>query len=488
MEKLFHKPGKILQRISKNTFWIILLNIVIAFSQLIILSFINKKLGKEILGVWSLVMAATTIGQISAFGFSNGLVRYLPEYFIKKEFEKAEKMVATINVANFLFSLPFIFLLYFPMMLYANHLLKGEQLIMFHSAIIWNLVALFINNLFSAYSFIFDALQKYYIRSIIQIAGWILFVIISFCLMPTMQLTGVAIANVFQAVLQLVVAIVIIRQMKVFKRKRLLGFDKQVFKLIFSVGTKYQSISVLVIFFDPVIKFFITKTIGLSGTANYELANKIVSQGRNLLVNSNQVIIPKVVAHTTSNTLDPYFEKIIDRNLYLSIIIGLATLILSPVAILFFSGHFDRVLFQSIIIINIGVVSNMITSIHYFTCMGIDKLNNLVILHFLYPLIAIICSFILLKIGVHSLTAIAIPSFSILVGSIYNSIVLSEIRGACKWIWSNAFIYFIAVSLIVLFIPTYSFIYSIGLFFTFTIVFVFLFRAKLMSLLKNTPA
>jgi O-antigen/teichoic acid export membrane protein len=482
--KLFLKYAS---RVNKNTFWIILLNIIIALSQFVILSLITHKLGKEILGIWSLVIAATSIGQVSGFGFSNGLVRYLPEFFIKKEFEKAETMVATVNIANFFFSLPLMFLLYFPIMLYANHLLKGAQLNIFHSVIIWNLIALFINNLFMVYSFIFDALQKYYIRCFIQIAGWLLFLVVSIVLMPAYQLNAVAIGNVIQSLFQLIIGIIILRQMKVFKSKRLAKFDKETFKLIFSVGAKYQSIAILGIFFDPIAKFFITKGIGLSGTANYELANRIVSQGRNLLVNSNQVIIPKVVAHQTTNTLDNFFGNVIERNTLISVLLGLGIILLSPIAIIIFLGHFDEMLLLTIIIVNIGWVCNMITSIHYFTCMGIDKLNKLVMLHLLYSLIVMGCFFILLKTGINPITAILVPTISLFIGSVYNSMILSELKTSFTWIRSNAFIYFILVSLTVLLIPVSSCTSFIFILTGFFLLFLFLFRTRLKNLILNMP-
>jgi len=472
--------------INKNTWGIILLNLVIALTQFIILTLINQKLGKEILGVWSLVVAATSIGQISSFGLSNGLVRYLPEFFIKKEFKKAETMVSTVTVSNFLFSLPLIILLYFPIMMYANHLLKGIPLNIFSSVIIWSMVGLFVNTLFSVYSFLFDALQKYYIRCIIQIAGWLLFLALSIALMPTLKLKGVAIAYVSQAVFQFITARIVIERMKIFNnRGKLFKFDRHTFKLIFSFGTKYQSISVLVIFFDPLVKFFITKGIGLTGTANYELANKIVMQGRNLLVSANQVIIPKVVSHRTNHTLNEYFGKIAKRNLFLSVLMGLTILVLSPIAIILFSGHFDRILLLSIVIVNVGWVCNTITSVHYYTCIGIDKLNKLVALHLLYSLIAIACFFILLKIGISPLSAIAIPSLSLLIGSVYNSMVLSEIKSSFTWLQSNAFIYFILVSLITFFIPVNSFFNSIILLLVFFLLFLFLFRTSLKNLIIN---
>lgn len=485
MKELFSKFKRILSSISKNIYWIILSNVIIAICQFITLAIINQKLGKEILGVWSLVVAATSIGQLSGFGLSSGLIRYLPEFFIKNDSKGAEKMVSTVNMANLFFSLPIIILLYFPIMMYAHHLLKGIQLDIFNSVIIWSLVTLFITNIFSVYSFLFDALQKFYIRSIIQIAGWLLFLVLTIVLIPSMQLKGIAIANVVQAIFQVIVARIIVHRMKIFDKKILFNFDKATFYKIFSFGTQFQLINILVIFFDPLVKFFITRGVGLNATANYELANKISMQARNLLVNANQVIIPKAVTHKTQNTLQQYFSLIIKKNLLFSTMMGMIVLVLSPIAILIFAGHFDKTLLSCIIIINIGWVCNMITSIHYFTSIAADKLIKLIVMHLLYSVVSIAGFYILLKSGINILTAMMIPAISLVIGSIYNSIALRHLKTSLKWLYSTEFISFILISIILLFVPFSSFMQSILILLLCFFAFLILLIPKLKVQLNN---
>src|SRR6187551_1290387 len=95
--KRIRKFYKAISRINKNTIWLIVLNMVIALSQFIVYALINKNLGKEFLGVWSLVVAATSIGQISSFGFSNSLVRYLPELISQNDRKRIQLYLGTIN-------------------------------------------------------------------------------------------------------------------------------------------------------------------------------------------------------------------------------------------------------------------------------------------------------------------------------------------------------------------------------------------------------
>ena len=437
--------------INKNIRWIIALNIAIALCQFIVYSTINKSLGKEALGVWSLVVAATSIGQISSFGFSNSLVRYLPEMLLKKETDTINKMLGTVNFSNFFFTLPILLLLYFPALEYAAHLLTSQQLLVFRSIIPLSMGGLFINNLFLVYSYLLDAMQLYYLRSVIQISGWILFLLLSLLFIPYYGLTGVAIAFFVQNIFQFFIIIGAVSKKSILLKKYPVLFDKFCFKKVFSFGLKSQYINILVIFFDPLVKFFITKNLGLSSTGNYELSNKIVVQARNLLVNTNQVIIPKIVLHNTNQTADTYFIGIQKKNTVFSVSVGMLLLLFAPVAVELFSNHYDVILMQGIIIINVGWVCNMITSIHYYSCIGLDKMNQLVVYHLLLFITVAALYFFIGNNSVSSAVYFSVPSLALFTGSLYNSYTLSgKIASAFRWVRSGIFLYFIFVSFILL--------------------------------------
>lgn len=451
--KRISKFYKAIPGINKNTVWLIALNMVIALSQFIVYALINKNLGKEFLGVWSLVVAATSIGQISSFGFSNSLVRYLPEMLLNNEKDDINKMLGTVNFSNFILSLPILFLLYFPAIQYAAHLLNEPQLLIFKSIIPLSMAALFINNLFSVYSYLLDAMQKYYLRSVVQIAGWIFFLSLSILLMPGYGLLGVAVAFFVQSVLQFAIILFIIYKRKILQKVYPFHFDKRSFHRVSSFGVKSQLINVLVIFFDPLVKFFITKYIGLASTGIYEISNKIVMQARNLLVSTNQVIIPKIVLHKNAGTENRYFNEISKRNILFSISAGMLILLFAPLAVYFFSSQYDTTLMQCIIILNLGWVCNMITSVHYYCSIGLDKIGRLVIYHLILSITVIVFYLGLNHYFPMKFLYFSVPTIALFLGSIYNSYALSKkIEKAFSWLKSSLLLYFGLVSFLLLFI------------------------------------
>jgi O-antigen/teichoic acid export membrane protein len=482
--KLYYTVSKI----NKNTVWLIMLNVVIALSQFIVYALINKNLGKEMLGVWSLVVAATSIGQISSFGLSNSLVRYLPEMLLKNEKEDVWKMLGTINFSNFFLTLPILLLLYFPAIQYAAHLLNPQQLLIFKSVIPFSLAGLFINNLFSAYSFLLDAMQKYYLRSVVQIEGWVLFLILSTLLMPEHGLLGVAIAFFIQNILQFIIIIAMVYNKGLLQKIYPIHFDKKSFRMVFSFGLRSQYISILVIFFDPLVKFFITKNIGLAGTGNYEISNKIVMQARNLLVSTNQVIIPKIVIQNKSGTENHYFNEISGKNIFFSVSAGMLVLLFAPLAVYFFSNQYDSTLMKCVIILNIGWVCNMVTSVHYYCSIGLDKIGKLVLYHLILTITVIILYFFLNHYLHVTLLYFAVPSVALFMGSIYNSYILSKkIEKVFAWLKSGIFLYFIFVSFILLVISyttTTTITYLLMPIFFFSYLFWVLMRYKKDKLFK----
>lgn len=450
--KRISKFYKAIRGINRNTVWLIILNMVIALCQFIVYALINKNLGKEYLGVWSLVVAATSIGQISSFGFSNSLVRYLPEMLVKNEKEDITKMLGTVNFSNFILSLPILFLLYFPAIQYAAHLLNQPQLLIFKSVIPLSMAALFINNLFSVYSYLLDAMQKYYLRSAVQIAGWLFFLFLSILLMSRYGLLGVAIAFLAQSVLQFVIILFIIDKRNLLQKVYPVHFDKESFRKVSSFGVKSQLINVLVIFFDPLVKFFITKYTGLASTGIYEISNKIVMQARNLLVSINQVIVPKIVLHKNDGTENQYFNEISKKNIVFSISAGMLILLFSPLAVYFFSSHDDNTLMQCIIILNLGWVCNMITSVHYYCCIGLDKIGRLVIYHLILSVTVIVFYLGLSYYSAIKFLYFSIPSIALFLGSIYNSYALSKkIKNSFSWLKSGLLLYFGLFSFLLLF-------------------------------------
>lgn len=464
-KKLYSLIAGFFNKLGKNVFWLIGLNVITALNQFVVYALINKNLGKEVLGVWSLVIAATAIGQISSFGFSNGLIIYLPEMLVKNNKTGISKLIGTVNLSNMLFSLPALFILFFPALMYAKSLLNIQQVNIFKEVFIWYIGALFINNLFTVYACLFDGLQQYYNRCIIQICGSILFLIQCVILIPKLGLIGVAVAYFTQNIVQLMASVIIAKKTNILEYSMPFCFDQASFKLISVFGAKSQAIGILTLFFDPVVKYFITKKMGLVGVANYELANKISIQARNIFVSANQVIVPRVVIEKSKANLNNYFEMQGKKNNSIAILLGLLVLLGAPIAILIIYGHFDAQLMDYIVVVNFGWVCNMFIILHYNTSIGLNKLNDLIILHLINPFLIIVSCILISKYSLLNLLFFITPALALFITGIYISFRISKVvTTSFAWLKSFSFLYFLLVSAITFFMEQQYLFLSSALF------------------------
>jgi O-antigen/teichoic acid export membrane protein len=72
------------------------------------------------------------------------------------------------------------------------------------------------------------------------------------------------------------------------------GWRYSLFREMFQYGANFQIASIFTMLFEPTTKALMAKYGGLSLTAYYEMANRMIVQLRSLLVAANQVIVPKI--------------------------------------------------------------------------------------------------------------------------------------------------------------------------------------------------
>jgi O-antigen/teichoic acid export membrane protein len=436
----------------KNIIWILALNLIAGASQLIVYKQINVKSGQEHLGIWALILTIYTIGQISNLNFSSGLIRYVPEYLIAGDNKKVIKMFGTTKSSILIISPPLLLVIYILSVHYAKGLLNSNNLIIFSRSIIWVLTAILFNNFFSAYTCLFDGFQKFYTRCMIQISGWMIFLLTSIYFFGEYGLEGVGIAMFIQSIWQLIFAIIIVKKVLKLKKIYYFCFDNEAFKIVASFGIKFQTIGILSSLTDPIIKYFITQKLGLSGVANYEIANKITSQLRSLLISSNQVLIPKLIQVNSTAKFDNFFRENIKRTTFFSVSLGFLTLLLTPFLIYYITKKIDYELFVYVVIFNIGGVFNMITSLHYFSCIAFDKLRSLINMHLLY-LINIITFYIITNnINMQKVYYMIFPSINLIFASLYNTYLLKNKKGVFDWVFSKHLLVFMILSIILLYI------------------------------------
>ncbi|MFX0141665.1 MAG: hypothetical protein ACFFDN_48960, partial [Candidatus Hodarchaeota archaeon] len=84
----------------------ILINAIMSAAQIVIISgilfilyrFLLNTIGVEQLGVWSLVLATTSITQIAGFGLSGSVVKFVAKYIARRDNENISGVIQTAAI------------------------------------------------------------------------------------------------------------------------------------------------------------------------------------------------------------------------------------------------------------------------------------------------------------------------------------------------------------------------------------------------------
>ena len=199
--------------------------------------------------------------------------------------------------------------------------------------------------------------------------------------MPQYGLIGVAYAQLWQAGFLLLGSLISLKlALKQFK-PFVVGWDKAIFKNIFSFGIQEQIISICQLCFDPLTKSMLGSFGSLQMVTYYEMANRLVVQLRGFLVSANQVFIPVFAgSHEKSKDgIQRLYGQVFSINFLLSIL-WVSFIIASVVPV---SNIWIRQTNSQFIIITVllafAYLTNIIMSPAYFANMGRAILRDNVI-------------------------------------------------------------------------------------------------------------
>ena len=371
--------------------------IVLSLSYFFIYTILLKKLGVGSLGVWSLILATTSVANIAGLGLTSGLVKFIAMYSRDDDHQKINSLIRTGFITTGLFTGIFAFLLFLvsgfflPLVMPANYLSVGLKLLPIA------LVSFWINNLGGIFLSSLDGLHHSSLRSIIYICSALFFSLLGFILIGPYGLYGIAIAQLCQSVFVLLLSLCFLKLQ--FHSFSLFPFtwDKASFNEIIGYSLNFQLIGILSLLTEPVSKYLLSRFSGLSFVGYYEMASRLISQIRGLLVSANQVLVPFVSSKysNTEKNRDESYTKVLLLALYLASFIMLALIVLSPFIAYFWIGNFNSIFIFSAIVVSSGMFVNMISTPAYFSSIGMGKLKGILVSHIIILASNAVAGFIL---------------------------------------------------------------------------------------------
>ena len=365
------------KRISINIISTILQVLVVGVVYLFLYKFLLESLGIEKLGVWSIILATSSIANLANFGITSGLVKFIADYNAKKYLKDIPKLIFTALVSIIILFLLIVIIIYFFSKVILGFVVEQKYLSLALEILPYSLLCLFINSVGGIFTSTLEGFQKNYVKNFLFLFSSVFLLLSSYYLVPIYQLKGVAIAQVLQSVIILVGSLLFVintSQLAIFNKW---NWDYKIFRELINYGAKFQVISVFQMLYEPITKGLISKFGGLAVLGYYEMAARLVNQVRALIVNANQVMVP-VVAHTNSTqkeNLKELYNKMMSITFFVNVLLISVLLIFTPIISILWIGHCEPIFVFSMLLLSTSIFVNILIGPAYFSCVGEGNLN-----------------------------------------------------------------------------------------------------------------
>ena len=278
--------------IKKNLFYAAGQIFVQAVIYLILYRYLLNNIGIEKIGIWSIVLATTSAAKISEMGFAASITKFVATYHSKKQNIAVSECIQTASFTLAL-GIAVILLLLYPLLKWSLHyFLPIEGLEDGLKILPFALISLWITSVANIWMSSLDGCLRSDLRAIIMMIGSIVLLLTSIILVKPFGLVGLAIAQIIQSVFLLFAGWLAIRN--ILSELPILPFQWKIsrFKEMFTYAFNFQINSVVMMLFDPVAKILLGKFGDLATVGYFEMAQRLVTMARNLIIQSNRVIVP----------------------------------------------------------------------------------------------------------------------------------------------------------------------------------------------------
>ena len=280
----------------------ILLNALTTFAQVIgsaatlffLYRFLFRTIGIERLGIWSLVLATTSVVTLANQGFSTSVVKYVAKYAARKNARDVSALLQTalISIGTWLAAVS---VALFPCAKWILAAVLPRPYLREANAILpFAFVCLWINILGGVLQSGLAGHQLISLCNYVDLSASLLYLGFAIAWVPHYGLLGLAYAQLVQACVCLAVTWILLRRR--IPRFPIIPYhwNQSLFRELAGYGFHFQLITTSQALREPVTKALLAKFGGLALAGFYDMASRWVVTFRELLVQANQVLVPTV--------------------------------------------------------------------------------------------------------------------------------------------------------------------------------------------------
>jgi O-antigen/teichoic acid export membrane protein len=280
--------------LKRNAMWSIAEIVISGISLFLLYKYVVFFLGLKALGIWSLVLASTSLVRLSDLGGAAGLSRFVALALTKNDRINVRDFVETSLIANLCIYICASVLFAIPLSWGMRFLVPLDAVAQAKTLLPYALASFALLNINSVTLSALIGIQRTDIKCKIVILSLIVQIMAVMATVPYVGLIGMALGQIAQYLVSVVLSWLAFRSLvgpsiiPILPRR----FNRHVFSQLFSFGIKLQLMNLVSFFFEPLTKFVVSAVCGLPALGIFEMAYRLVLQARHLIVSPMQQLVP----------------------------------------------------------------------------------------------------------------------------------------------------------------------------------------------------
>lgn len=356
---------------------------VSSVSLLVLYKLLLDIIGIVHLGVWSLILAASSFVHLANAGLTGGIVAHIAELEAKGSRASTIRTVQTAALSMAAFGLVLVVACYPIARQYVSFVLTEENQAIALEILPLGLVAFWIYTITGVYQAGLYGCQLITRRNGLLMLESLTHLILCVILANRFGLLGLAYARMAQNILTLCATIFALRRHLSGLPIVPLVWDRTLFRSQAREAGSFQLVSLLTILADPLTKGLLSSFGSVTWVGYYEMANKLVQQLRSMIVGVNQMLVPMFAQ---LKVLDPQkVQHVYKRSYELTCYFAFPSYTLlgisAPFICTLWIGHYEPIFVSAVAILSIGWLFSTLSAPAYFALMGTGHMHVNLVAH-----------------------------------------------------------------------------------------------------------
>ena len=364
----------------RNAIWNLAEVAVSSLVLFVLYRLILKNLGVTSLGVWSLVLATTSLARVADLGAAGGLGRYVALSQARDEAgEGALIYVETALITNAGLYIALGAILYWPAWWGLGLVTHGDMTVEARRLLPFAIGSFALQNIANVVTAALIGFHRSYQKSMLMLGTLALQATVALLTVKTLGLRGVALAQIIQYSLLIFLGWFLVVNAAGGRFRLAVPYRIGIGALrdLLGFGVRLQALNLASFLFEPATKFVLSSTLGLATLGLYEVASRGILQVRQLVVAPSQNLTPLLTAEMEVNPagLPALYERAF-ITISLTAAVAMAGMGLgSPIISFIWLGKLDPMFVIFSLIIALGWFGNMISVPGYYLGVSAGRLR-----------------------------------------------------------------------------------------------------------------